>query len=382
MLEIQKLIRNNPDTWRNILMNSPYMLKISQLNDMDNRIMFKYRQGVSDYSYEIVKEARGLILDKDTFEVISMGFKKFFLCDSEFADKVDWNTLQVQEKFDGSLITLYYYNSEWIASTTGTIDATYAPISQGTITNFKQLFDIACSNSNLDYSRLNTNYCYMFELISPYNKQVVQYDTTKIIHIGTRDRTSLCEVDVNIGIRKPNVYSVANLDNALSIVNSDDFDGEGFVAVDNDYNRIKIKSDKWFKWHYMLNNNSMNISRALDILFTDDSEEFVARYPLYKDYFNNVFTAYQFVLDYVSKVIIYAEDMLKKFNNRSDIAVKWSEFISSAHDNEKQFLNNFKSAYFGRIDDINYNAEMFIKHTSKNKFAEIIKQAYTFLGFE
>ena len=120
MLELQKFMMNNPN-WRTILAEAPYSLKITDMGD--ERVQLSYMQGISDYSYQLVKEARGIILDKNDYHVISMGFTKFFLCDSEFADDIDWNNIKVEDKADGTLIVLYYYKNEWIPATNGTIDA-------------------------------------------------------------------------------------------------------------------------------------------------------------------------------------------------------------------------------------------------------------------
>ena len=289
MLEIQKFIAEHRSNWRELLTSPPYSLIIKK---KDNLYLFQYMQGVSDYALPIVLEARGLILEDETFNVVCMGFTKFFLCDSAFASKINWNNIKVEEKYDGTLITLYYYNNKWNKATTGTIDAYDAPISGGHIRTFGELFDVASKRCELDYFKLNTDYCYMFELISPFNQVVVKYDDIEIVHIGTRDRISLKELDIDIGIRQPERYDIKNLDDALSAVNTINYDGEGFVVVDNEYNRIKVKSDKWFKLHYEVNNNNINLERGLEILLSDDMDEFVAQFPHYAEYFNNIKKAY------------------------------------------------------------------------------------------
>ena len=66
-----------------------------------NLVMFKYDQLNSDFHNDIVKECRGLILDADTFEVVSYPFNKFFNYGEQYADDVDWHTAYVTEKLDG-----------------------------------------------------------------------------------------------------------------------------------------------------------------------------------------------------------------------------------------------------------------------------------------
>jgi hypothetical protein len=49
-----------------------------------------------------------LILELDTWKVMSLAFKKFFNSEEGNAHKIDWNTAKVLEKLDGSLIQVYY----------------------------------------------------------------------------------------------------------------------------------------------------------------------------------------------------------------------------------------------------------------------------------
>ena len=76
MLFIQKFIKENPNSWKELLAAAPYNLKIVEWKDQD-LFGFHYRMGISDFSEEIVQEARGLILDKNA-NIVAYPFKKFF----------------------------------------------------------------------------------------------------------------------------------------------------------------------------------------------------------------------------------------------------------------------------------------------------------------
>ena len=98
------------ENWEDILIREPYFLKISRDSGF---ILFKYDTIHSDFSLDIVKEARGLILKEDTFEIVCYPFTKFFNVDEENADQIDWNTAQVQEKIDGSLMKVWFYDGRF-----------------------------------------------------------------------------------------------------------------------------------------------------------------------------------------------------------------------------------------------------------------------------
>ena len=71
------------------------------------------------------RRAAGIVLQKNTNKVVCYPFSKFFNAGEHRAAQVDWTTAVFTEKLDGSLIKLYYLETEkqWVAATNNTIDA-------------------------------------------------------------------------------------------------------------------------------------------------------------------------------------------------------------------------------------------------------------------
>ena len=179
MLNLQKFILENPN-WKYLLTQSPYYLKISE---KDNYYLFKYSQINSDFSNPIVNESRGIILTKNDYRVVRLAFYKFFNLQEQYAAKLDWDSSYATEKIDGSLISVWYDNNKWHISTNGGIDAYDSPLENPLYQNFGKLFEVAADNSNFIFEELNTNYCYTYELVSPYNKVVIDYPVPLLYHI-------------------------------------------------------------------------------------------------------------------------------------------------------------------------------------------------------
>ena len=100
-LNIQKFIEQHPD-WEQLLSEKPYCLNITKDTfNGQNLVMFKYNQIDSDFSIPLVKEARGLILDADTNEIISFPFTKFFNFGETNAAEIDWKSASILKKVDG-----------------------------------------------------------------------------------------------------------------------------------------------------------------------------------------------------------------------------------------------------------------------------------------
>jgi hypothetical protein len=158
------------DNWKELLVAEPYCLKI---DEETNYVLLTYSQTESDFSLDIVKECRGLIVDKNTLEPVALSFYKFFNVQEQWADKIDWSFCRVQEKIDGSKILVWFdkYINKWRVSTSGKLDASILDI-QGTGVTFQDLvYRVLKQRFGEDFDNffklLNTNRCYTFELVSP-----------------------------------------------------------------------------------------------------------------------------------------------------------------------------------------------------------------------
>src|SRR5207344_2144611 len=91
-----------------------------------DKILLKYDQLVSPTLMALpeMQDCRGLILEKDTWNLISLAFRKFFNSEEGNAHKIDWLTACILEKLDGTLIQVYWdwHKDEWFAGTTGTAE--------------------------------------------------------------------------------------------------------------------------------------------------------------------------------------------------------------------------------------------------------------------
>ena len=283
MLNLQTFIREN-ENWRELISEKPYCIKVTE---KENLVCFKYSQIDSDFNEPLVRECRGIILEKDTWKIVCYPFKKFFNYGEAYADEIDWETARVLEKVDGSLIKIYYYNG-WRVGTNSTIDADDAKLLAPPYETFMDLFSAAADICGLDYNKLDPHYTYIFELRSPYNKVVVPYEDIRIIHIGTRNNITYEEVEVDIGIEKPKQYMLSSLDDCIAMAATFDFTKEGFVVVDKDYHRVKVKSEDYVRVHRLANNGSITLERAIDLIRMNELEEFLVYCPQYTDFINDV----------------------------------------------------------------------------------------------
>lgn len=308
LLELQKFILANPSDWKEKLQAKPYCLKIQEDDDL---ALFKYSQIDSDFSETICCEARGVILERDTWKIVRFAFRKFFNLGEPHADKIDWESATATSKEDGSLISLYYYKG-WQIATNGNLYAWNAPLGVAGFQTFEDLAMEALLKYNVDFRSLNKNYTYTFELCSPYNQIVCSYPDIQLFHTVTVDNRTLEEVDVEIGVPKPKFYNLNSKVEYEELVNSLPENTEGIVVRDKFGKRVKIKTKLYFELHRLVNNGHIDVEKALQLILENDYEELLAYYPNYTNFFSQVKDAYKNALDYIGEVRSWTTEWERK----------------------------------------------------------------------
>jgi hypothetical protein len=320
MLKIQEFILAH-DNWRELLADAPYNLKISE---DDGYVLFKYNQIASDFNEEICKEARGLILDtQDNFRVVRYAFKKFFNVDEGFAARLDWDSAVATEKIDGSIMSVWYARGKWHLSTNGTIDAFKAELNGvGPYKTFGELFESVLPLST--FANYNKHRCWTFELVSPYNKVVIDYPETKVYLLSVRDMDSLEELGLDAvemladanGLTVPQRYDLNNEADYRKVVEQMPEGHEGIVVRDANGERVKIKTLLYFEMHRAKNNGVITLERIVSLIRANDHYEFLSYFPEYQSVFDDVKRQIDHSEVVVEKV---RQDVAEWKNNNKDV---------------------------------------------------------------
>ena len=273
---IATYISEHPDTWVGDFLD--IKIKVKQTK---NLAIFNYYID-ADFYNPVVQEARGIIIDMDTLDVVCWPFRKFGNYGEGYADKIDWETARVQDKIDGSIMKLYYYNGRWNWATNGNIDAGDAPLSTMDNKSFLDLIKEAVNYKDLRFDDLQKDTTYIFELASPCSQIVISYPETKLYHIGTRKNNTGEEIACDIGIEKPEEYKIGSLEEcvrAAEHLNAEKVEKEGFVVVDGSCNRIKVKSLDYVAMHHMRANRSFKKEHIVNLLLSGNKDEVLKQFP-------------------------------------------------------------------------------------------------------
>ncbi len=293
--KICRFIKENND-WREVLQNDYGII----IKEEAPYVIFNYGIG-SDFSNEVVQEARGIIVNIETLEVVCFPFRKFGNHNESYADKIDWKSARVQDKIDGSIMKMWHNGEDWVLSTNGMIYAEKAIANSMTNETFVDIMRKADNFADIEMGKLDKDCTYIFEVVSPETQIVIRYDKPHLYHIGTRNNISGKELVADIGIEKPKEYPLHSLDDCLkaAIALNQSEDGEvhsikkeGFVVVDGNWNRIKVKSPDYLMMHHMASNANFSKERIVGLLRNKQmdvagiSEEFpsFAHYFKYYDF--------------------------------------------------------------------------------------------------
>lgn len=324
---------------------------------------------LADFSDPVVQEARGIIIDTYKAEVLAWPFRKFGNNYEPYADTIDWASARVQEKVDGSIVKLWKDKAfdQWVWSSNSCIDAAKAVLMNNfSIRDIIEATDeYGILGEHMVKGALNPDYTYIFELVGPMNQVVVRYPKAMLYHIGTRNNLTGEELNVDIGVQKPKEYPLHSLEDCLKAaneLNNEDYpDHEGFVVVDKNWHRVKIKAPEYLIYHHAVNNGQITKDRAWGIITSDDFklDTFLEVAP---EYVKDIILYYQkcFEEEKVAALIAiaYARNMAKEGISRKEIAAKvsgskYSFFCFKALDskdspgeivkvNSKKLMNNIK----------------------------------------
>lgn len=349
-------LMNKEENWEEVLQQSPYFINIKKEDDY---VLLKYNQLFSDFSNEIVRECRGAIFRKQggRWVCVCRAFNKFGNFGESYAPKINWENAAVMEKIDGSLIKLFYDDEKWHIATNGQIDAFKISINDEGLTFGDLVFKALGGQeqfSKLTYL-LDHNFTYMFELVSPITQVVIPYPNTELYYLGARDMITMREdrlkdnsIMDKFGIKQPKYYAtIHDIDECIRNANEMGKDNEGFVVVDDCYNRIKVKSPEYLRAARLNNNNRITIKRIVEMMREEQLDDFIAYCPQHEEMVNKVIGA----LKEMEEECVKEWEEVKEFARKEkkefvsivkDKGVKWPNYLYWKYSNSdgapSQFL--------------------------------------------
>lgn len=222
---------------------------------------------------EITLNARGIVFNKVTGELVARPFSKFFNHEElhgeagqRLPEAFRPNTsgpFRALEKMDGSMGLVYHYNNDWRVNTRGSFESDQA------VWGKKWL------DKNINTERMDSSLTYIFEIIYPENRIVVDYGKKEaLVLIGVIDKKTGIELDYTdmkniasiIGCELAKMYEFEKFEDIFAARDKLSVNEEGYVITfDNGY-KCKMKGEEYLKVHRILSSvTPLHFWRAINI---------------------------------------------------------------------------------------------------------------------
>lgn len=189
---------------------------------------------------EITLQTRGLILD-GSMNVVARPFGKFFNLEEHTPDQIPFESFEVFEKLDGSLGILYWVGESPFIATRGSFVSSQA-------IHATELLHRKYSHL---FPSIDRDKTYLFEIIYPENRIVVNYGETDDIFLLTiidnqTGTESIRDIGFPVVRRYDGIKDYQQL-RALKTANA-----EGFVVLFESGFRVKVKFEEYVRLHRIL----------------------------------------------------------------------------------------------------------------------------------
>ena len=244
--------------------------------------LYNLKYGIfADKTDPITCACRGAVVQETDgkFELVAYAFDRFFNLGEFGAADIDWETATVYEKYDGSLIKLFWSGTQWVVSTSGSVGG--AGEVDGHDITFEELFWDTWRYMRYRIFDLEPHLCYVFELCTPKNHIVVNYEEPMLRLLAVRDREDnfreldLCSFQSKLWVAESFPFGAESV---VDAANNRGANHEGFIVCDASGNRVKVKSNLYVQLHRLKGNGSPDFS---ELYLNGDLGEFLLHFPRY-----------------------------------------------------------------------------------------------------
>jgi RNA ligase len=279
---------------------------------------------------EIILMCRGLVTNSKG-EIVARPFKKFF--NMEEGKHTPTSEFEVYEKMDGSLGIFFYYNGEPVLATRGSFTSDQAIKGREILNkyNWKQ--------------GTYEGYTYLFEIIYPENRIVVDYNGLEelvvlgVVETATGKECNYDEMASEGFVLVKKYDGIKDYSTLKSMIAND---AEGYVVRFSNGERMKIKGEEYLRLHKIMTNVSttaiweiMSNDGDIDAILKDVPDEF---YKKIKSYVSTLKYGYYQYWNQLGKTYDYF-----RFGKYGDIEVEptkkqFAEHIKDHHPIAKSIM--------------------------------------------
>lgn len=254
----------------------------------DDKLLVKYSKSMTIFGYNnLTNVCRGKVLDLNTKEIISYPFDKFF----NLGECAETNNERIQgllskatyisamDKADGSTIIITKVGDELIINTNGEFNNIQITMAKKLLLEKYQYF----------VKNIKENFTYVFELIHPSDKKVIDYNgEKKLLLLAIRDlksrrllRYDECEqVALDLKLELVGCFDFTTLDDFVHLSHTlKDSNREGWVIriiTEDEDIMFKLKIDEYCVLHRSIL-GSVNAFDIFELMYENTLDDAIAK---------------------------------------------------------------------------------------------------------
>jgi hypothetical protein len=258
--------------------------------------------------------ARGLVLHEDG-RVIARPWPKFFNLGERPADKLPAETPELAKKYDGSLMIVFHDLVAWRSVTRGCWDNAQTQYAAKWLEQYGD--------------RLQKPYTYLFELVAPWNRIVIEYPKEDMILLGiveTETGKDWSYADtrqeaLRVGL-SPVEFETRPID-SLDLEDPTIQNQEGFVARFSSGYRVKLKYRQYLYLHKIV--TGLSVKGIWEILSSGNQPDFSNVPDEFMDWYRKERDAIQSKFDALKAEALAAFQTIGKRETRKDYALEFTK---------------------------------------------------------
>ena len=329
---LQEFINKNTDytsQFRNLNLNYKKYGELGYL-------IVTYKYGF-DYDYEkypFIRECKGAIIRLSDNKIICPSVFKaentYNL--SNYNDDINTDDMILQPLIDGTMINIFYHNTEWFISTRSYIGAK----NKWDNVSFKNMFDSIVKEKSIDFNELDKNNSYSFVLVHRDNVIVSQVEDNNLILVGEYSPENSSFVNLE---DKSDVYKsftiIKNNDMKVlydSLNKSFNYQFKGFTLKNKNNNRINFINENYSVVKNLKDKGSFN-NKLLSYLYYRNNK-LLSEYLKYFKNDSELFDKYRNIFFIFKNELHsnYVNLFIKKSIEKKDVPYQLKSHVFSLHE--------------------------------------------------
>jgi hypothetical protein len=278
-------------------LTSTYFIKVNKWDKGDLWVL-NYDQIDSPKNHPITNECRSLVVSYSCicgWYVVSRSFDRFFNYGEIQDDFHDITKMTAYEKVDGSIVSLFYFQGEWLYRTRSMI----MPEScvNGWDTTWKDLIEPVLFGKGFYEYCHDVNCTYIFEVVGAANRVVTRYNESAAYLLAVRSNETGYYFSTHFwhpelrGWKVPKHYNFETFSDCVLAAKELRDLNEGFVLYDNfGTPKVKVKNPAYVAAH-LLRGEGLNPKRIMQLIIMNETAEYLSIFPEDEEHFDKYIRA-------------------------------------------------------------------------------------------